>query len=88
FGTTFWSKQLGIGRTRLFSRIKDITGMTPNEYILHMKMAKATLLLKETTLTISEIAYQLGFSIPAYFSKCFKKQFGVTPADYRKGGLK
>lgn len=84
FDTTFWSKQLGIGRTRLFSQIKNITGMTPNDYILHLKMNKGALLLKETDLNVSEVAYQLGFSIPAYFSKCFKKQFGVTPAEFRK----
>jgi len=84
FGTTSWSKMLGIGRTRLFNRIKHITGMTPNDYILYIKMNKSTLLLSDHTLTIAEVAYQLGFSNPAYFSKCFKKQFGVTPVDYRK----
>lgn len=84
FDTTYWSKEMGIGRTRLFSQIKSITGMTPNDYILHLKMNKAIALLEESHLTIAEIAYQLGFSIPAYFSKCFKKQFGITPAEYRK----
>jgi len=84
FDTTFWSKALGISRTRLFSQIKNITGLTPNDYILHLKMNKGLSLLNESTLTIAEIAYQLGFSIPAYFSKCFKKQFGVTPAEYRR----
>ncbi|WP_277467101.1 hybrid sensor histidine kinase/response regulator [Parabacteroides sp. PF5-6] len=84
FDTTFWSKALGISRTRLFAQVKDITGLTPNDYILHLKMDKGLSLLNETPLTISEIAYQLGFSIPAYFSKCFKKQFGITPAEYRR----
>lgn len=85
FDTTVWSKELGIGRTRLFDRIKRITGMTPNDYILQFKMNKAMGLLREhEELTISEIAYKLGFSNPAYFSKCFKKQVGVTPQQYRK----
>ncbi len=84
FDTSVWSKELGIGRTRLFSQIKAITGMTPNDYILNMKLNKSLILLSNHTLTIGEIAYQLGFSSPAYFSKCFKKQFGVTPAEYRK----
>lgn len=84
FDTTLWSKQLGMGRTRLFSQIKNITGMTPNDYILHVKLNKSLILLSDHSLTIGEIAYELGFSSPAYFSKCFKKQFGVTPADYRK----
>lgn len=87
FDTTIWSKKLGIGRTRLFDRIKRITGMTPNDYILQLKINKAILLLREhEELTIAEIAYKLGFSNPAYFSKCFKKQLGITPQQYRKNG--
>ncbi|HCC51493.1 MAG TPA: hypothetical protein DEQ30_05060 [Porphyromonadaceae bacterium] len=84
FDTVLWSKTLGISRTRLFSQIKSITGMTPNDYILHVKMGKSLSLLNDTMMTIAEITYQLGFSKPAYFSKCFKKQFGLTPAEYRK----
>lgn len=86
FDTMKWSKELGIGRTRLFDRIKRITGMTPNDYILQIKMNKAMIMLQESDYTtIAEVAYKLGFSNPAYFSKCFKKQVGVTPQQYRKG---
>lgn len=85
FDIAAWGKELGIGRTRLFNKIKAITGLTPNEYILRMKMKKSLFLLTaEERLTIAEIAYRLGFSNPAYFSKCFKKQFGVTPQEYRR----
>ncbi|MDD3063224.1 MAG: helix-turn-helix domain-containing protein [Massilibacteroides sp.] len=85
FDTSKWSKELNIGRTRLFERIKQITGMTPNDYLLYVKMNKAMSLLQEyEELTIAEVAYRLGFSNPAYFSKCFKKQVGVTPQQYRK----
>ena len=85
FDTTFWSKHLGIGRTQLFNRIKQITGMTPNDYILSVKMNHAMLLLrKENQLTVSEIAYSLGFSNPAYFTRCFKKHTGVTPQQFRQ----
>lgn len=85
FDIAAWGKELGIGRTRLFNRIKAITGLTPNEYILQMKMKKSLALLRaKEHLTIAEIAYKLGFSNPAYFSKCFKKQFGMTPQEYRK----
>lgn len=85
FDIATWGKELGIGRTRLFNKIKAVTGLTPNEYILQMKMKKSLLLLTNgENLTIAEIAYRLGFSNPAYFSKCFKKQFGVTPQEYRK----
>lgn len=85
FDTVKWSKELGIGRTRLFDRIKQITGMTPNDYLLHIKMNKAMTLLRDhEEYTVAEVAYKLGFSNPAYFSKCFKKQVGVTPQQYRK----
>jgi DNA-binding response OmpR family regulator len=85
FDTKMWYEKMGIGRTRFFNRIKDITGMTPNDYLIYLKMNKGQQLLKEdNNLTISEIAYQLGFSNPAYFSKCFKKQFGITPQEYKR----
>lgn len=85
FDTTVWSKHLGIGRTQLFSRIKNITGMTPNDYILSVKMNQAMVLLRqENQITVSEIAYSLGFSNPAYFTRCFKKHTGVTPQQYRQ----
>lgn len=85
FDIAAWGKELGIGRTRLFNKIKAITGLTPNDYILQVKMKKSLILLTgEERLTIAEIAYRLGFSNPAYFSKCFKKQFGMTPQEYRK----
>ena len=58
--------------------------MTPNDYILHLKMSKGMILLREENSTIAEVAYSLGFSSPAYFSRCFKNQFGITPQQYRK----
>ncbi|MCD8263845.1 MAG: helix-turn-helix domain-containing protein [Tannerellaceae bacterium] len=88
FDTTLWSKELGIGRTCLFNQIKNITGMTPNDYILHIKMNKSRILLTQNAnLMIAEIGYLLGFSNLAYFSKCFKKQFGITPQEYRKNKI-
>jgi ligand-binding sensor domain-containing protein/AraC-like DNA-binding protein len=85
FDTKTWYEKMGMGRTRFFNRIKDITGMTPNDYLIYLKMNKGQLLLKEDNgFTIAEIAYQLGFSNPAYFSKCFKKQFGITPQEYKR----
>ncbi|MDR0349715.1 MAG: helix-turn-helix domain-containing protein [Tannerella sp.] len=85
FDTTLWSKHLGIGRTQLFNRIKQITGMTPNDYILSVKMNHAmTLFQPEHQMTVSEIAYNLGFSNPAYFTRCFKKHTGITPRQFRQ----
>jgi len=86
FDTNIWAKEMSIGRSKLFNRIKEITGHTPNEYLINFKMKKAEKLLKdELSMTVSEIAYSLGFSSPGYFNKCFKEQFGMTPSQFRKG---
>lgn len=84
FNTIIWSKELGIGRTLLFKKIKQITGITPNDYIMRMKMKKSLALLANHSLTLTTISWQLGFCNPAYFSRCFKKQFGMSPAKFRK----
>lgn len=84
FDISQWAKELQMGRTKLFNRIKEITGLTPNDFIINIKMKKAALLLKNNPdITVAEIAFQLGFSSPGYFSKCFKEIYGVTPGNYR-----
>jgi len=76
---------MGLGRTKLFSKIKGITGQTPNDFIINVKMKKAAdLLLNHPEYNISDITYMLGFNTPKYFTKCFKEQFGVPPSAYRK----
>ncbi|MEG1545145.1 MAG: response regulator, partial [Tannerellaceae bacterium] len=85
FDISLWSKELEVGRTTLFNQIKEITGMTPNDYILSYKMNKAKLLLHDNNnQPIAEIAYRLGYSDPAYFSRSFKKIVGVSPQLYKK----
>lgn len=84
FGINEFSKEMNLGRTSLFNKIKGITGQTPNEFILTIKMKRATfLLINNPELNISDITYRLGFNSPKYFSKCFKDQFGLTPSDYK-----
>ena len=84
FDINQWAKELQMGRTKLFNKIKGITGLTPNDFILNIKMKKATSLLKNNPdMTVAEIAYELGFSSPGYFSKCFKDLYGITPFNYR-----
>ncbi len=79
-----WAKELQMGRTKLFNKIKGITGLTPNDFILNIKMKKAASLLKNNPdMTVAEIAYKLGFSSPGYFSKCFKDFYSITPFNYR-----
>lgn len=78
-------RELGMGRTLLYSKFKALTGMTPNNFILNHKLNKAvTLLQTRPEMQISEIADCLGFGSPIYFSRCFKTRFNASPQSYRK----
>ena len=85
FDVPLFSSEMALGRTKLFSKIKGITGQTPNDFIITVKMKKAASLLNNNPeYNISDITYMLGFSSPKYFAKCFKEQFGVSPSTFRK----
>lgn len=74
---------LHLGRTIFYKKVRGTTGYTPNEYIRVIRLRKAAELLKEGEKNVSEVAYAVGFDNPYYFSKCFKKQFGMPPSQYR-----
>ena len=79
------SVELGMGRSKLYAKIKKITGLTPNKLIVGLKLQEAAALLDgKTHLNVSEIAFELGFSSTKYFTKCFKAYYGVVPQDWRK----
>lgn len=85
FDMNLLASELNMGRSKMFARIKEITGLTPNEYTLKIKLTEALRMLQEEPqLNISEISYSLGFTSPRYFSRCFKTFYGVTPQSYRK----
>lgn len=77
------AKQLSIGYSKFRKSFKDITGLSPNQYHLELRLKKAKELLTSTTLSVSEIAYKTGFESVFYFSKIFKKKMGVSPKFYR-----
>lgn len=80
-------KELYISRTNFFTKIKAITGQTPNEFILTIRLKKAAWLLKhEQYLSITEVSDRTGFSSQRYFSRCFKDMYGISPLYYRTGG--
>ena len=86
FDVTTFSRKMGLGRTKLFEKIKGVTGQTPNDFILTIKMKKAAgWLTNNPEYNISDISYMAGFSSPKYFAKCFREQFGVSPSTFRKG---
>lgn len=67
---------------QMYRKIKQLTGMTPVEYIKSIRMKKAAMLLKQQKFTVAEVMYMVGFSNHSYFSKCFQAEFGQTPKQY------
>ncbi len=86
FDIATFASEIAMSRTNLFAKIKAVTGLTPNDYILTVRLKRAAALLRgEPTLPIVEVAERVGFSGHRYFSKRFKDKFGVTPGAYRQG---
>jgi len=80
----FIVKQMHISRSGLFAKIKTLVDVTPNDLIQIIRLKKAAALMLQNRYLVSEICYMVGFRNPSYFSKCFHKQFGVTPIDFIK----
>lgn len=79
------AKELGLSRSSLYAKFKALTGITPNEYVLNLKLKKAAVMLAEQSdLQIADISGRLGFGSPRYFTRCFKAQYHVSPVEYRK----
>ena len=81
------SKELGMSRVHLYKKLLAITGKTPIEFIRIIRLKRAAQLLRGSQQNISEIAYQVGFNNPKYFSRYFKEEFGILPSafQYRQG---
>lgn len=75
--------QLGLGRSQFYRKIKALTNYSPVELIRHLRLKQARTLLRTTSKTVSEIAYEVGFSNPAYFTKCYRDAYGETPTALR-----
>ena len=78
------SRDMCMSRANLYRKIHSITGLSPNELIKNIRLKKAAELLKESQLSIVEVADSVGFNTPNYFTKSFKKLFGVLPTQYKK----
>ena len=76
-------EQLGISRVQLYRKVKVLTGLSPVELLRQMRLERGKVLLNTTTKTVAEIAYEVGFGTPSYFTSCFKKQYGQLPMDFR-----
>ena len=77
-------EQMGLSRVQLYRKIKALTNYSPVELLRITRLKKASTLLSTTDKTISEITYEVGFTSPSYFTKCYKEYFGESPSDFLK----
>ena len=77
-------RDMGMSRVQLYRKLKSLTNYSPNELLRRMRLKKAASLLAASDMTVAEIAYEVGFSSPSYFTKCYKEQFGESPTDFLK----
>ena len=75
-------KSLGLSRVQLYRKIKSLTNYAPNELVRIIRLKAAEQLFIHSDKTISEVAYETGFTSPSYFSKCFKEYFNENPTEY------
>jgi transcriptional regulator GlxA family with amidase domain len=75
-------KKVGMSRTQLYRKIRGLTDQTVNEFIKNIRLKRAAQLLGEKRVTITEVAYAVGFNDLTYFARCFKKQYQKSPSEY------
>ena len=73
--------ELGLSRVQLYRKVKALTGQSPVELLRTARLQKGRALLQATDKNVSEVAYEVGFTAPSYFTKCFKDEFGISPSD-------
>jgi DNA-binding response OmpR family regulator len=76
------SKHVGMSRSSLYTKLLELTGQTPIEYIRSVKLDKAAVLLEKSDMNIAQVAYSVGFSTPNYFARSFKAKFNMLPSEY------
>lgn len=77
-------REMGMSRVQLYRKLKSLTNYSPNELLRQMRLKKAASLLASSDMTVAEVAYEVGFSSPSYFTKCYKEQFGESPTEFLK----
>lgn len=82
YGVEQMSVEMSLSRVHVYRKIKHLTGLTVSEFIRNIKLKKAAAMLSESGKSISEVAYETGFSSPSYFSKCFKDLYSISPTDF------
>lgn len=78
-----FAQEIGMGRSVFYQKLKSIVGLSPVDFIREMRIKRAAQLIESGEFNVSSIAYMTGFNDPKYFSKCFKKKYGVNPSEYK-----
>ena len=81
FGVEDMGQQIGLSRVQLYRKVKAMTGSSVVDLLRKARLAKAKRLLETRSMSVSEVAYEVGFSAPSYFTKCFKEEYGMLPGD-------
>ncbi len=83
FSVEDFGREVGMSRVQLHRKLKALTDQSAGEFILSMRLQRAAALLQQNAGTVAEIAYMTGFNTPNYFAKCFRKQYGCSPSEYK-----
>lgn len=78
------AEAVSLGRTVFYGKVKALVGMAPFDFLRHVRMQRAEDLVAKSKMSFSQIAYAVGFTDPKFFTKCFKKETGMTPSEYRE----
>ena len=77
------AEAVNMGRTVFYGKIKALVGMSPSDFLRRLRLQRAQELIANSRMSFSQIAFAVGFSDPKYFTKCFKKETGMTPSEFR-----
>lgn len=89
FNINTFAREMGMARTNLFNKLKAVTGQTPNDFVLNIRLKRGAFMLRNNPeMNVAEIADRIGFSSARYFSKCFKEMYNQSPMTYRKDDLR
>jgi len=86
FNVDMLTREVGISRTQLHRKMRELTGLTTSEFIRNIRLEQAARLLKEQKINVTQVAYTVGFSNLAHFSTLFRKHFGMSPTEYVEHG--
>lgn len=87
FTVTEFVREMGLSRSNLYSKFKELTGMSTSEFVRSVRLKRAINLLEKSDFSVKEIMHKTGFNTASYFTKCFKKQFGFTPSEYESSPI-